>query len=66
VGLVDQHAMHMRHIESMAGPALQLFSTSPYKQNDFKKVMQYKTYVLISSITLAQKFLILRRNERNE
>ena len=60
-----QHALSMRHI-AVCGlcPALQLFSTLCHKLHDFrKKVTGHKMCVLIFCTTLAETFLILRRND---
>jgi len=43
-----QHAMRMRHITSLACPALRYFSTLSHKRHDLKtKVFEHKNYILI-------------------
>ena len=49
-------------------PALQYFSTLSHKTGGFSgggEVIEYKMCVLIFSTTLSEKFLILRRTERD-
>ena len=69
VALLIQHATHMRHIvTSFVAPlAPSHFSTLSHKRHDFpkKKVTEYKMCVLIFSTTFIQKFIILRRIQRD-
>ena len=67
VDIIIKYATRMRRITSfVAGLALLYFSTLSHKRHDFwKKVIVYKTCVLIFSTTLSAEFLILRRNERD-
>ena len=61
-----QQAMRMRHIAIWPRPAMQHFSTLSHKRYDFrKKVTEHKMCALISSTTLSEKFLILRRTGRD-
>jgi hypothetical protein len=53
VAFVTQHEMRMRHLTSVACPALQYFSTLSHKRHYFrkKKFIENKMCVLILSTT---------------
>jgi hypothetical protein len=59
--------MRMRRIIlSVVCSALQYISTLSHKRHDFcKNVTEHKMCVLITSTTLSETFLILRRTERD-
>ena len=70
VTLGIQHAVRMRPIvlSSVACRSLQYISTLSHKWHEFrgkKNVIEPKTYILIFSTNMSEKFLILRRNKRN-
>ena len=54
-------------LSSVACPAQQYFSTLSHKRHDFleKKAIKHEMCVLISSTTLSEIFLILRRIQRD-
>jgi hypothetical protein len=69
VALVIQHAMRMRHMSSVACPALQYLSTlSDKRRGIWENVVQPKMCVLIFCTTvqlLSETFVILRRTDRD-
>ena len=68
VALVIQHAMRMRRVllSYVACLAHPYFSTLPHKRYDFwKNVVSRKMCVLILPTTLSEKFLTLRRSQRD-
>ena len=65
VTLGIQHAMRMRRMSSVAGPALHYFPTLSHKRHDFrgkKNVTEHKVCVLIFSTTLAQNISLTKKN----
>jgi hypothetical protein len=69
VALVIQHAKRMCRImlSPVACPALPYFSTLSHRRHDFRKknVTEHKMGVLIFSTIFVEKFLILKRTERD-
>jgi hypothetical protein len=69
VALVIQHAMRMRHIVTVAYPALYIFSTLSHKRHDFflKKSLSKKCVFSFSvQLLLSATFVILSRTERDK
>jgi hypothetical protein len=53
-------------LSSVTCPSLHYFSTLSLKRHDFRKnVIEHKTFALIFSTNVTERFLILRRTERD-
>jgi len=53
-------------LSSVTFLAVEYFTTLSLRRHDFRKrVIKYKIYVLIFSVSFFEKFLILKRNERD-
>ena len=68
VALVIQHAPRMRHVSSVACPALKYFFILSHKRHDFRKKKLFTQNVCFDFLCnlFSEAFHILRRTERNQ